>query len=100
MNTKHTPGPWDVDSHGNIVQGPGRYKIAITSATSIADRSDGADARLIAAAPELLEALKDLVSQLPEMDADQPLPGADAVDVLCFVWPKIKAAIAKAEVSR
>jgi len=56
--SKHTPGPWFVASEGS-------YKVAsVTSTTGVyADTLPeaaqiAADARLIAAAPELLEALK------------------------------------------
>jgi hypothetical protein len=55
--SKHTPGPWFVESHG-------RYRVAsITSTTGIyADApplmQTAPDARLIAAAPDLLDALK------------------------------------------
>lgn len=57
---KHTPGPWEVleaswDEDGNV-----RYSLAGIKQASVAD------ARLIAAAPELLEALQEVFS-----DADK-----------------------------
>ncbi|WP_434513806.1 hypothetical protein AB6Q56_14590 [Dechloromonas sp. ARDL1] len=55
MDTKHTPGPWEAIS--NVVHGPmkdGGYLIAECPA-NIGNRIE--DARLIAAAPELLDAL-------------------------------------------
>jgi hypothetical protein len=67
-NEKHTPGPWPlnlrtvtdsagcVTTHAEIGPGwsEGRYM-------SVSGCIDEADARLIAAAPELLEALQDLL---------------------------------------
>ena len=56
MNTTHTPGPWQ--------QGDG-YNAHTTTvhikSTLIAKAETEADARLIAAAPDLLEALKFLI---------------------------------------
>jgi hypothetical protein len=51
--SKHTPGPWRVDSHFNIF-----YKDAMVAFPCISGGLDQkANARLISAAPELLEAL-------------------------------------------
>jgi hypothetical protein len=60
--TEHTPGPWDVDAeladtHGYMIRGPGHDVVVVAEGI---DRL--ADARLIAAAPELLEALRELCS--------------------------------------
>ena len=52
MSAQHTPGPWLIEDDGEaqeIVTEDGRYAIAWTTPKN---------ARLIAAAPELLEALK------------------------------------------
>jgi hypothetical protein len=58
MSTKHTPGPWQIDSEAGQVH-------IVTTGSAIARvmamRADGcgeANSRLIAAAPELLAALK------------------------------------------
>ena len=54
--SKHTPGPWRVDSHFNIF-----YKDAMVAFPCISGGLDQkANARLIAAAPELLEALQEM----------------------------------------
>lgn len=63
-DTKHTPGPWAVDDHDYGVEvfraqpmpggGRGEGVCAVYGWGAMRD----ADARLIAAAPELLEALK------------------------------------------
>lgn len=50
--TKHTPGPWRV--HGELINSDSREIAVIENYSS---KRDGANARLIAAAPELLEAL-------------------------------------------
>lgn len=67
MSKKHTPGPWYTDGMGNDPQ-----SIAITAGESIdgpdyqreskiAEVHTAADARLIAAAPDLLTACKALL---------------------------------------
>lgn len=39
--------------------------------------------------------LQALVTAFPEIDTDEPLSGADAVDRLNDLWPEIKAALQK-----
>ena len=52
MKQKHTPGPWSIN--GNKIDGNGYHIVSVNSHRT----SEGeANARLIAAAPELLEAL-------------------------------------------
>jgi hypothetical protein len=53
--SKHTPGPWEVDEPGTIYVGgwEGPYRIEMG-----ADHE--ADARLIAAAPDMLRVLEDV----------------------------------------
>lgn len=54
---QHTPGPWDV--WPSIYEGMGAAVVRnIETLETIAEVRDYANARLIAAAPELLEALK------------------------------------------
>ncbi|WP_152593472.1 hypothetical protein [Stenotrophomonas maltophilia] len=84
---KHTPGPWWVDDHTNIRSEPGMVAFPCVK--------DGlpqeANARLIAAAPELLEALILLEREMVESG------NAGSVD---YGWKpaieKTRAAIAKA----
>lgn len=69
MNTKHTPGPWVADT-GYISEVRGRQlavikkhatrnqTICLVTPTSTMSIEDDTNARLIAAAPELLEALQ------------------------------------------
>lgn len=99
MTITHTPGPWTI---GNpIFSGP--YYIMVGGHTEIARVSDApatssdyyiknhdereANARLIAAAPDLLAALQDFVWRGKDMEA----MGIDSGDMA-----KARAAIAKA----
>jgi hypothetical protein len=76
MNTKHTPGPWTV-SGGTIRNLHGHL---------VADfHSTDADARLIAAAPELLAALRSIADSDP-----------DAPEFIACAMAVARAAIAKA----
>ena len=89
--SKHTPGPWNMtaDGGGFYVEG-GDLLVASAqevdpSASDAEDYFPGdtteANARLIAAAPELLEALKALTNSLDEHDLlhdDQRLAFGDS----------------------
>lgn len=71
-NTKHTPGQWHIGSgngEGSIFADNGRTRLEIGGTTLYPicqvnrkweDEEDEANARLIAAAPELLQAILDL----------------------------------------
>jgi len=76
MDSKHTPGPWEqTDGHGPTPHGTavaqvGGNQYLIASCTAYFGREGGqANARLIAAAPELLAALEQahmaLIGYLP-----------------------------------
>ena len=72
--TRHTPGPWTIDTEGKVTDLDGRVIAPLVhghnvpslayprgSGQYIAEDDGGAaNARLIAAAPDLLEALEDL----------------------------------------
>lgn len=61
MKTKHTPGPWEaVPCHCE----PDCGSMLINGPHNIDGRFDAADATLIAAAPDLADALKAIVSDL------------------------------------
>ena len=78
MTEKHTPGPWRIDKLANVDCGYGRYSGAILSKEDkpvvIFDPSESEyaialdphspNARLIAAAPELLAVLQGLVKRI------------------------------------
>lgn len=79
METKHTPGPWEaIDSkHGLLVrtESPSKTKYGASRYAAIGGFESGdkdqyeeakANARLIAAAPELFEALKWMIQRADE----------------------------------
>ncbi|MDI9680440.1 hypothetical protein [Burkholderia cenocepacia] len=118
MSTKHTPGPWT--NHGRIT-GPGLPHSAIAAETLIARvfskyfgdvEQEIANANLIAAAPELLEALAKIVdsaeqrafedwlasnspSGCVEQVQDQWEQSSEFAD-FCEDWEIERAAVAKA----
>lgn len=72
---KHTPGPWEVRrdgwGHHSVRSEPEQRTIAKTIMPHIPDRAhavDEANARLIAAAPEMLAAAKRILPYLTECD--------------------------------
>lgn len=60
MESKHTPGPWKIESRRYIsargATGP------VAEVMNLAEGGQEANARLIAATTELLEALKDIIA--------------------------------------
>jgi len=96
--TRHTPGPWEV--YDQAIDDGEHYGCSVKSTTDkeadwvaqeIYNRDD---ARLIAAAPELLEALKlviDTWGNMPIPGLGKPGTSATAIDDIA------RAAIAKAE---
>lgn len=89
MNTQHTPGPWNYSGPCEIT---GRYSIFHNGplaycADTTAKPGDGeANARLIAAAPDLLAALQNVAACF---DANDP-------DSMANAMADARAAIAKA----
>lgn len=86
----HTPGPWIANSCGVVLteaRSPAGHRATIAECNSPSAEVDLANARLIAAAPDLLEALRAL-----EILASRWLPyqDQDAIN-------EARAAIAKAE---
>jgi hypothetical protein len=100
---KHTPGPWFAASEGSykvasVTSNTGIYADTLPEAAQIA-----ADARLIAAAPDLLEALKDIHARLTEHPAYAELTEDEEEDIggdtaeLSYLARMARTAIAKAE---
>lgn len=105
----HTPGPWLFVAEGTECDGVNvRYSVSSEDATSIASGQSQehmadisgailegeciANARLIAAAPELLAALRDLIEQFEEHDERNREPECP----VCYAVQQARAAIAKA----
>jgi hypothetical protein len=95
-NAKHTPGPWEIGDYDEELQAvrirAGGF-VPLTPAVALAAGLDKpraySNARLIAAAPELLEALIQVRAAMP----DRTFATAEAKLVIDMV----NAAIAKAE---
>ena len=93
MSTQHTPGPWILSRHGAVIggvtrqytNGVGQDQIAMACHMQDGNGDQHANARLIAAAPDLLEALECLM-----VECD--LVSEDAVKA----YANARAAIAKA----
>ena len=87
--TAHTPGPWITDSKERtdtaryIMAAARPFPHTIARIDLVNRAEDEANAALIAAAPEMYEALRDLLAVKPNSDAPE--------------WVAARAAIAKAE---
>jgi hypothetical protein len=97
--SKHTPGPWFIKTEGKTIG------IGVQSLSGIARinpfgnenegepiETDMANAKLIAAAPDMLEALKLAETRLNELEKHFGKQGHSSSDTI----KQIKAAIAKA----
>lgn len=92
--TKHTPGPWFVDGAKPwqiILRTEKTNMLRIASANTQFTRTYAANARLMAAAPELLEALKNATSVL------KAFAGHVKDGIADVTLEQARAAIAKAE---
>jgi hypothetical protein len=90
--SKHTPGPWQVHGSHIYTADPERALLAqvFNSGSKASDYPLQANARLIAAAPELLEALKECLPYV-----GQTLANTGSMDAY-YTEAKACAAIAKA----
>jgi hypothetical protein len=98
MTTKHTPGPWDL-SGANTVHAHGAGCIVAFVGTAdeevrrVSGERQSADARLIAAAPDLLEALEAISPMLPRSLTTEAWGDPSWTEAIC----KVEGAIAKAK---
>jgi hypothetical protein len=98
MSAQHTPGPWTLnfDGTGAFREQDQPYVFVAALGRPLAERK--ANARLIAAAPELLEALEEILGPLnvcsdnPNVRDDVCLP----IEMTMGELRKARAAIAKA----
>ena len=104
---KHTPGPWKPVEFGGVQIGGGRnYEVAVCTIWDSRSKRGIANARLIAAAPELLEAAEGLASDVQclvdcrvdcgEWGAECPLQDAHKPDGTIERLQRLLDAIAKA----
>lgn len=85
--SKHTPGPWRVDPSMSLCIDSPSGNVGLMNLARPKAESE-ANARIVAAAPDLLEALIELATEERRDDDDPVLEAARA---------KARAAIAKAE---
>lgn len=101
MNTHktHTPGPWKENSDSDIATVLSHPYAIVALGVIVADVTDvpeqEANARLIAAAPDLLEALTDLYAAVARLMLDDPTHH-EIADKTAAAGLKAHAAIAKA----
>lgn len=101
MNQQHTPGPWQFDGECTIFQqddsGVEPILFKLYDSDCIIPLEQLANAHLIAAAPELLEALKECQNQLAGLLAMGHLRGNETINLTSAVNLVAKKAIAKAQ---
>ena len=76
MSAKHTPGPWVVIDGTAIWSKSFQTNTAIAKVNRRIDDTTRANARLMAAAPDLLEALQELAEMCDQCDSWQSFPDA------------------------
>ena len=92
MNAQHTPGPW-AKIGASVANASTRKTIAVAVGCDGNSGEEEANARLIAAAPELLEALEAFL-RAPSVGSGGP--GSSTIVVQDFNLRAARAAIAKA----
>lgn len=105
-NSKHTPGPWvakgkQYEPGTGLTRGiysPGNRYICFVGVSDTNDEETDANTRLIAAAPDLLKALKDCLD-FPQEDLELWATGGGVITITLTPYhiEQAVAAIAKAE---
>lgn len=77
MTAQPTPGPWQISRHGDVIA---RDALIVVAGDGIlgSGQEQAANARLIASAPELLEALEGLLALIKLAPDDAFVAGGDA----------------------
>lgn len=98
----HTPGPWHLGGNGFIVYAANGYAICDVKTFHGRSNADAANAMLIAAAPELLAALKEMGDWLAAglHASDDAWPDAKCLEHTEQIAARARAAVDKAENSR
>lgn len=104
MTTQHTPGPWTIDKVFALIMGPNGEEVAAIHAAGEGDNkrvkrgTAQANAALIAAAPEMAEALRQIIWKLNRKTCNS-LDGHcewAKIDINDAVIREAKAVLAKA----
>lgn len=105
MFEKFTPGPWSMDSTGSVVNASGGYVAEAFDGLPGSDTDQeiaSANARLVAAAPELFEALRELVAIRTIKDKLEEPNNGEWPDMAALrertdaAWASARAALLKA----
>ena len=108
MTTQHTPGPWATDirlaqamvadAHGNAIADIARHEYS-TEEQSYSDDRIAANARLIAAAPDLLAVLSAIVSDYHALQRSQGATASLGAEFTAGEWlgSRLGGHIARAE---
>ena len=96
MNGKHTPGPWVVGQSGGVID---RRGCAVAKVQDMPGQDSGeraANAALIAAAPDMLEALRELLAERYALEEPEQFDAAGNWTSDSPASEKARAAIRKA----
>jgi len=97
MKTQHTPGPWGLEYDGSLLMPYKRGNHIVTAGAIAPDGASQeekrANMKLIAAAPELLEALNDALKRISEAIRNEDIPIDLIPDKVLSKW---ETAITKA----
>lgn len=99
METRHTPGPWSMhlvdDTIVIIPRRPLPQKFSTLGHSEVADEEDFANARLISAAPDLLDACMAMI-EWDDREQDHAVDFNARMDLCRAAFDKARAAIFKA----
>jgi len=81
--SKFTPGPWHTEPEPATCDRvtSGEQTVCWCDSVHFSDQENDANARLIAKAPEMYEALRECVIELTTLVNDIPLPKGDSLEI-------------------